>query len=144
MKLEYRSDKVSPIMWVKFQVAKSKVKGHFRSTNLDFAVASTSRQVFVKFHETFTQGLSSITNHMTQIRGHKVKVKDHVEVSWLSGYVTGLWITRSAVRVPPRHQCPLARYWSTFATLGPGEVNDWVPGRIIPWNSLCADYGCWS
>ena len=30
-----------------------------------------------EFHETCTQGLSSMTYHMTQIPGHKVEVKGH-------------------------------------------------------------------
>ena len=31
-----------------------------------------------------------------------------LEVSWSTGYVTGLWITRSAVRISLRHLSPFA------------------------------------
>ena len=33
----------------------------------------------------------------------------------------------------------LARHYSIFARLDPGEVNGYLNCRIIPWNALCAD-----
>lgn len=44
------------------------------------------------------------------------------------GLITWLSMPRSSVQDPEWQWCPLARYWSTFATPNPGEK--WTPGRV--------------